>query len=126
MRDGWQDAEARAKGVETMFKEAETKTLKLVLRILRDTTGTSLKLADIDTHFTRRNYENIASKSQVLVAMLNNPKIHPELAFQHCGMFPDPESAYLQSKTYYDEQMEKWEPVEVNEQDNAEDGEVDV
>lgn len=126
MRDGWQDAEARAKGVETMFKEAETKTLKLVLRILRDTTGTSLKLADIDTHFTRRNYENIASKSQVLVAMLNNPKIHPELAFQHCGLFPDPESAYLQSKTYYDEQMEKWEPVEVNEQDNAEDGEVDV
>lgn len=121
LRDGWQDAEARAKGVETMFKEAETKTLKLILRILRDTTGTSLKLTDIDTHFTRRNYENIASKSQVLVAMLNNPKIHPELAFAHCGMFPDPESAYLQSKAYYDEQMEKWNPVEV-----AEDGVEDV
>ena len=122
LRDGWQDAEARAKGVETMFKEAETKTLKLILRILRDTTGTSLKLTDIDTHFTRRNYENIASKSQVLVAMLNNPKIHPELAFAHCGMFPDPESAYLQSKAYYDEQMAKWDPVEV-----AEDGdEADV
>lgn len=117
MRDGWQDAEARAKGVETMFKDAETKTLKLVLRILRDTVGTTLKLADIDTHFTRRNYENIASKSQVLVAMLNNPKIHPELAFAHCGMFPDPESAYLQSKAYYDEQMEKWNPIEVNESD---------
>lgn len=115
LRSGWQDAEARAKGVETMFKEAETQTLKIVLRILRDTTGTSLKLTDIDTHFTRRNYENIASKSQVLVAMLNNPKIHPELAFAHCGMFPDPESAYLQSKAYYDEQMEKWDPVEVTE-----------
>jgi SPP1 family phage portal protein len=128
MRDGWQDAEARAKGVETMFKEAETKTLKLVLRILRDTVGTTLKLADIDTHFTRRNYENIASKSQVLVAMLNNPKIHPELAFQHCGMFPDPESAYLQSKAYYDEQMKKWEPVEVDEGEDNEDvgGEGDV
>ena len=130
MRDGWQDAEARAKGVETMFKEAETKTLKLVLRILRDTVGTTLKLADIDTHFTRRNYENIASKSQVLVAMLNNPKIHPELAFAHCGMFPDPESAYLQSKAYYDEQMEKWNPVEVNENDGEDDenvgGEGDV
>ena len=123
MRDGWQDAEARAKGVETMFKEAETKTLKLVLRILRDTVGTTLKLADIDTHFTRRNYENIASKSQVLVAMLNNPKIHPELAFAHCGMFPDPESAYLQSKAYYEEQMKKWNPVEV---DESEDGGEDV
>ena len=115
LRSGWQDAEARAKGVEIMFKEAEAKTLKLVLRILRDTVGTTLKLADIDTHFTRRNYENIASKSQVLVAMLNNPKIHPELAFAHCGMFPDPESAYLQSKAYYEEQMKKWNPVEVDE-----------
>ena len=124
LRSGWQDAEARAKGVETMFKEAETKTLKLVLRILRDTVGTTLKIADIDTHFTRRNYENIASKSQVLVAMLNNPKIHPELAFAHCGMFPDPESAYLQSKAYYDEQIAKWEPVEVDENDL--DGEGDV
>jgi SPP1 family phage portal protein len=121
MRDGWQAAEARAKGVETMFKASEAKTLKLVLRILRDTTGTSLKLADIDTHFTRRNYENIASKSQVLVAMLNNPKIHPELAFQSCGMFPDPESAYLQSKAYYEEQMEKWEAVEVDESEADED-----
>jgi SPP1 family phage portal protein len=120
LRDGWQDAEARAKGVETMFKEAETQTLKLILRILRDTTGTSLKLTDIDTHFTRRNYENIASKSQVLVAMLNNPKIHPELAFAHCGMFPDPESAYLQSKVYYEEEMAKWNPVEVDE-DGVED-----
>ena len=115
LRSGWQDAEARAKGVETMFKAAEAKTLKLILRILRDTTGTGLKLSDIDTHFTRRNYENIASKSQVLVAMLNNPKIHPELAFAHCGMFPDPESAYLQSKKYYEEEMKKWEPIEVDE-----------
>jgi SPP1 family phage portal protein len=126
LRSGWQDAEARAKGVETMFKAAEAKTLKLVLRILRDTVGTTLKLVDIDTHFTRRNYENIASKSQVLVAMLNNPKIHPELAFAHCGMFPDPESAYLQSMAYYEEQMKKWEPVEVDEDDDKDDGEVNV
>ena len=115
VRDGWSAAEGRAKIIETSFKEAEKQSLKLDLRILRDTVGTSLKLSDIDIHFTRRNYENIASKSQVLVAMLNNPHIHPELAFQHCGMFADPESAYLQSKAYYEEQMEKWEPVEVNE-----------
>ena len=121
LRDGWQDAEARAKGIETMFKESEAKTLKLVLRILRDTTGTSLKLADIEPHFTRRNYENIVSKAQVLTTMLNNPKIHPELAFSHCGMFPDPESAYLQSKEYYDEQMAKWEPVEVDDENENED-----
>lgn len=118
VRDGWSAAEGRAKTIETSFKEAEKQSLRLDLRILRDTVGTKLRLSDIDIHFTRRNYENIASKAQVLVSMLNNPKIHPELAFQHCGMFADAESAYLQSMTYYNEQMEKWNPVEVDEDKN--------
>lgn len=126
LRDGWSSAETRAKDIETSFKAAEKEHLKVILRIMRDTVGTQLRLGDIHPHFTRRNYENIATKSQVLISMLNNPKIHPELAFAYCGMFVDPESAYLQSMKYYEEQMEKWEPVEVNEQDNAEDGEVDV
>ncbi len=107
LRDGWETAEARAKAIETMFKRSEKKFLRLVLKILRDTVGTRLKLTDIETHFTRRNYANIASKAQVLVAMLNSPKIHPELAFSHCGMFPDPESAYLQSKVWVEENEKK-------------------
>lgn len=123
MRDGWESAEARAKDTETMFKSSEKQFLKLVLRILRDTVGTSLKLTDIATHFTRRNYENIATKSQVLISMLNSGKIHPELAFAYCGMFIDPESAYLQSKAYYEEEMAKWNPVEVEE---TEDDDVSV
>lgn len=119
MRDGWETAEARAKATETIFKASEIEFLKLVLRILRDTTGTSLRITDIDIQFTRRNYDNIATKSQVLIAMLNSGKIHPELAFAACGMFPDPESAYLQSKAYYDEEMAKWNPVEVDEDEDV-------
>ena len=106
-RDGYVLAEARAKSVETVFKEAEKPFLRLALRILRDTEGTSLRLTDIETHFTRRNYENLAAKSQVLIAMLNNPNIHPELAFSSSGMFVDPESAYLQSMAWKDEQEKK-------------------
>lgn len=121
LRNGYTASEARAKATELMFKRSEKDTLKIVLRILRDTVGTTLKLTDIMTHFTRRNYENIAAKSQVLIAMLNNPKIHPELAFAYSGMFVDPESAYLQSKRYYDEQMAKWEPIEVAETDEGDD-----
>jgi SPP1 family phage portal protein len=108
-RDGWSAAEGRAKNVEGLFKKSEKVFLRLVLRLLRDTVGTNLRLTDIETHFTRRNYDNIATKSQVLISMLNNPKIHPELAFAHCGMFPDPESAYLQSMAYYEEQERKAE-----------------
>lgn len=124
LRDGWQSSEARAKATEEIFRSSEKQTLKIVLRILRDTVGTNLRLTDITPHFTRRNYDNIASKSQVLIAMLNNPKIHPEVAYASCGMFADPESAYLQGMAYYEEQMKKWEPVEVDEAE--EDNDVQV
>lgn len=107
LRDGWQSAETRAKATELMFKESEDTFLRLALRILRDTVGTKLRITDITPHFTRRNYENIQSKSQVLVTMLSNPKLHPELAFTACGLFVDPESAYLQSKAWWEEQEQK-------------------
>ena len=105
LRDGWTLAESRAKDSELMFKESEQQTLKLILRIIRDTQGLSdelyaLKLKDIALQFTRRNYENIQSKAQVLTQMLAQDKIHPRLAFAHCGMFHDPEDAYRVSEQY--------------------------
>ena len=33
--------------------------------------------------------------------MLQQSKIHPRLAFEHCGLFSDPEDAYKQSEAYY-------------------------
>ncbi len=101
MRDGWESAEARAKLDEMAFKASETEFLKQVLMILRSTTGTPLTLADIETKFTRRNYENALSKAQILTIMLQQSKIHPRLAFEHCGLFSDPEDAYKQSEAYY-------------------------
>lgn len=112
MRDGWEAAETRAKDSETMFKSSEAEMLKLVLKIcggLRE--EMELKLSDIEVKFTRRNYEAIQSKSQVLISMLNNEKIHPLLAFEHSGMFSDPESAYLLSMRHYEEQVRKWEQM---------------
>lgn len=109
LRDGWSDAEARAKDSENVFKRAEKKMLKLVLRICRDMDNgdVDLHLKDIEMKFTRRNYENIQSKAQVLISMLQEPKIHPQLAFQHSGMFSDAEAAYKMSQEYYEEQQEK-------------------
>ena len=107
LRDGWSLAEARAKDSEHVFKKAEKKMLKLVLRICRDLSDINLNLKDIDFKFTRRNYENIQSKSQVLDTLLKNPKVHPLLAFESSGLFVDPESAYNLSMEYYDEQQEK-------------------
>jgi len=107
LRDGWSLAEARAKDSELMFKKSEQEMLKLVLRICRDMGSVNIRVKDVGMQFSRRNYENIQSKSQVLVSMLQQPKIHPLLAFKHCGLFVDAENAYTISKTYYDEQMEQ-------------------
>lgn len=107
LRDGWSLAEARAKDSENMFKKSEKKMLKLVLRICRELSDFNLGIKDIELQFTRRNYENIQSKSQVLVSMLQNNKIHPLLAFQHSGLFIDPERAYAMSLKYYEEEQAK-------------------
>ena len=121
LRDGWSLAESRAKDSELMFKRSEKEVLRLVLKLCDGLADLKLKLKDIDMKFTRRNYDNIQSKSQVLVAMLQQPKVHPLLAFIHCGLFSDPESAYTMSNEYYEEQMAKWEPVDVDDDDTDND-----
>ena len=93
--------------------------LKLILRIIRDSSGLSeaaysLKLRDITIQFTRRNYENIQSKSQVLTTMLSNDKIHPRLAFEHCGMFSDAEDAYRISEEYRASRQQSVQPMVEN------------
>lgn len=118
LKNGWQGAETRAKDSEMMFKRSEKEVLRLILKLCDGLADLKLKLKDIDMKFTRRNYDNIQSKSQVLVAMLQQPKVHPLLAFTHCGLFSDPESAYNMSNEYYEEQMAKWEPVDVGDDDN--------
>lgn len=103
MRDGWSAAEARAKDTEAMFKKSEKAALKLMLKIIRTSDELDLRLKDIDIRFTRRNYENIKEKAEVLTMMLNNDKIHPRLAFVHSGMFSDAQVAYDMSEKYYED-----------------------
>ena len=107
-RDGWSAAESVAKITESRFKMSERLFLKLLLKICRGFGGLlSLKVSDVKIQFTRRNYENIQMKAQVLDIMLKNPMIHPRLAFEHCGMFPDPDLAYKISMDWYKEQEKK-------------------
>lgn len=105
MRDGWSLAEARAKDTEILFKASENRFLKMVLRYCEGIGDLKLKQKDIDIKFTRRNYENIQSKAQVLVSMLQQPQIHPLLSFTSCGLFSDPEAAYNMSQKYYETYM---------------------
>lgn len=107
-RDGWSAAETRAKDAELMFKKSEKRFLRLVLNICSVTRGLDIGLRNIEIRFTRRNYEAINEKANVLVTLLNNNKIHPRLAFEHSGLFVDPDLAYSISKEYYDENREEF------------------
>ena len=102
LRNGWQGAEARAKDYELMFKQSEQEFLNVVLFLCRELADFDLKASDIEAHFTRRAYEDILTKSQVLINMLSNDKIAPKLAFEASGLFIDSEEAYRESKEYYD------------------------
>lgn len=126
MRDGWSAAEARAKDTELMFKMSEKEFLRLIIGITNTLRDMSLKLSSIEIRFTRRNYENIQEKAQVLTTMLANDKIHPRLAFEHCGLFVDPELAYTQSMEYAEErEAELLKELELTAQDEEEFDEED-
>ena len=99
-RDGWSSAEARAKDTEGIFEQSESRFLKIAILIINVLRGTNIRLSNIDIRFTRRNYENITEKSQVLINMLNQGDIAPRLAYEYSNMFSDPELAYKMSEEW--------------------------
>lgn len=116
-RNGYVSANTKAQDSENIYKMADKKTLSVIFNICASAGYCKLNVSDVDSKFTRRNYDNLQSKAQVLIAMLQNPKIHPELAFTASGMFTDPEEAYAMSMKYYTELEESVEKVETA--DNA-------
>lgn len=120
-RDGWEDAEARARKTEMLYKKSEKRILRIALNICRTLRNVDIKLSDIEIRFTRRNYENIQVKSQVLTTMLDNDKIARKLAYEVCGLFADPDLAYKTSEEQYQELLRK-EERDAGQDDSASDG----
>ena len=121
IQNGWSQAEARAKSSETMFKGSERTMLELVFKICKTISkdNINLRISDVDCKSTRTNYENVQVKAQVLCEMLNTPRVHPKLAFESCGLFSDPENAYLISEEHYAKTLEEWTVEDVKELDRA-------
>lgn len=106
-RDGWSAAETKAKIIDLFTDASEKKVIALCVYILNKLKNTNLKVSDIDIKHTRRNYEALMTKTQALTEMLKTDKIHPELAFTHCGLFTDPETAYRMSQEFYEKTMKE-------------------
>lgn len=109
LRDGWQDAEARANDTEKLFARSEREILKLVLKIYRDKGVLDLDPSDIKVQFTRKNLTDIQSKAQVLCELLNNDMVHPHDAYEKSGLFSDVEGAYQRGMEWNEEKKRELE-----------------
>lgn len=96
VRNGWNHTEARAQQYENMFKYAERQSLSVMLKILRDTAGSRLMASDVEIRLPRRQYDNLQSKVQVFIQMLDS-SADPHLAFEISHLYTDPEAAYQAS-----------------------------
>ena len=120
-RDGWEDAESRAKKTEMLYKKSEKRLLRVALTLCKVLSDININLSDIEIRFTRRNYENIQVKSQVLTTMLDNEKIDRKLAFEVCGLFADPDLAYQLSEEQYQKSLKEGQ-TNAGQTDPASDG----
>ena len=121
LRDGWSQCEARARDTELLFKKSEKEFLRLVLGLIKQNQPFDLSLGEIECKFTRRQHDNLQSKTQSLIQMLE-AGIAPEVAIATCGLFNDPMDVAAQSAPY----LQKWEfqplaPVTEEEPDEDED-----
>ena len=102
LKNGWQGAETRAEAFEAMYQQPEMEMLHVVSIICgRMKDGFAFDPTEVEVKFTRRNYEDILSKSQTLVTMLAQDKIHPKSAFEASGLFIDTEEAYNLGMEWY-------------------------
>ena len=112
LKNGWQGAETRAQDFETMFNEPEHVAIELLVEISNRLSDMNLDPDNIDVKFTRRNYEDLLSKSQTLVTMLGQDKIHPQCAYEASGLFVDTQDAYNMGMEWYEKMKEEQEEEE--------------
>lgn len=104
LRDGWSQCEARARDTELLFKRSEKQFLRLVLRIIRGVKNVSLSLSEVECKFTRRQHDNLLTKTQSLLHMLE-AGLAPDVAIATSGLFNDPMDVSTQSKPF----LKKWD-----------------
>ena len=117
--EGWTMAYQRARQDDLNFKKAERMFLKGILNICKDDTRDrenkikNLKLSDIDIKIPRDKSDNMLTKSQTLLELLQ-AGVYPEVAYTVVGLFSDPHDVYEKSVKYQGEDFWKKENVNTN------------
>ena len=102
LRNGYSEAEARARIRENWYKKSERRFLNLMIVLSNTLGGTDLLPTDVDIRFPRRNYTNDSANVTNLIAMLSCNWITPEFAYAHSNMCADPHHEYLLAKAYHE------------------------
>lgn len=106
MKNGWWNAEARTLETEGMWKEAETKFLKIVLKICKDANVLDgLAVSDVEPKFGRRSYEDLLVKTQSF-STLRSAGMPSIQAFTFSKLSKDPESDAMVFDAYQEEREE--------------------
>ena len=103
LKNGWWHAEARMLETQSMWKEAETTFLKVILRICKGMEEVEgLKISDLEPRFWRQSYEDLLVKTQSFSTLRTSgmPAIQ---AFTFSHLSRDPESDAI----VYDEYQER-------------------
>lgn len=117
LKNGWWNAEARALETEAMWREAETETLKIVLRMCENANVlTGLSVSDVEPKFGRRSYEDKLTKVQSYTTMLA-AGAPPIQAYAVSNILNDPEAGALAYEAYQDKLKEEQETDLMNEVD---------
>lgn len=117
--EGWTMAYQRAKQDDLNFKKAERMFLKSILAICKDDKRNipdkikNLKLSDIDIKIPRDKSDNMLTKAQTLLELLQ-AGVYPEVAYTVVGLFSDPHDVYEKSVKYQGEDFWKKEGVNVD------------
>ena len=107
-RDGWSEAESRAKDSEKLFKRSEKAFLRIVLNICRVKSGLDMSLNDIEINFPRKSLNNLQSKLQGLCELLANDYVDPMDAYNALGdIFGDKNAAYRRGLAWAEKQEAK-------------------
>jgi len=104
LRNGYSEAEARARIRENWFRRSERRFLNLMIILSNTVGGTDILPTDVDIRFPRRNYTNDSANVTNLISMLSCDWITPEFAYQHASMSADPHRDFLLAKAWHDAQ----------------------
>lgn len=119
LKNGWWNAEARALETEAVWREAETETLKIILKICADANVlTGLSVSDVEPKFGRRSYEDKLTKVQSYTTMLA-AGAPPIQAYAVSNIMNDPEAGALAYEAYQEEKQTEQENGLLNEVNRA-------